>query len=239
MGKNSKPILSVLVDEDKKEKFADLARRNKYSMGWLLNDCIDRMIEADSIDIYRDSAGDMSITPSLGNAGLSANDIEEVIKAYVSTHLNTSSIGIDDVEELIRTSIEPISESVTELEAYTQNQFIAVREELKKALSSGVTDTIAQPGRVEMNLPSTKPRPESEPDWVTADNRRFYKKLVSDPVLVGNVIEAISQHPKDNSALAESLVMVGLHKQDRTALDSASTSRIRTVASRLSESGGD
>lgn len=86
-----------------------------------------------------------------------------------------------------------------------------------------------------MNLPTAKPKPEDVPDWVTTDNRRFYKKLANDPVLVGKVMEAIAQHPKDNSALAESLVGVGLHKQDGTALDSASTSRIRTVASRLSE----
>jgi hypothetical protein len=89
-----------------------------------------------------------------------------------------------------------------------------------------------------MNLPSAKPKPEGEPDWVTNDNRRFYKKLATDPVLVGKVVEAIAQHPKDNSALAESLVGVGLHKQDGTALDSASISRIKTVASRLSEIAG-
>ncbi len=86
-----------------------------------------------------------------------------------------------------------------------------------------------------MNLPAAKPKPADEPDWVTNDNRRFYKKLVNDPVLVGKVAEAIAQHPKDNSALAESLVPIGLHKQDGTALDSASISRIRTVASGLSE----
>jgi hypothetical protein len=89
-----------------------------------------------------------------------------------------------------------------------------------------------------MNLPSAKPKPEGEPDWVTNDNRRFYKKLANDPVLVGKVTDAIAQHPKDNSALAESLVAIGLHKQDGTALDTASISRIRTVAIRLNGSGG-
>ncbi|WP_310413007.1 hypothetical protein [Chamaesiphon sp. OTE_8_metabat_110] len=89
-----------------------------------------------------------------------------------------------------------------------------------------------------MNLPSAKSKPEGEPDWVTADNRRFYKKLANDSVLVGKVIDAIAQHPKDNSALAESLVAIGLHKQDGTALDKASVSRIRTVASGLNAIGG-
>jgi hypothetical protein len=85
-----------------------------------------------------------------------------------------------------------------------------------------------------MNLPAGKPKPEGEPDWVTNDNRRFYKKLANDPVLVGKVADAIAQHPKDNSALAESLVILGLSKQDGTAFDSASTSRIKTVAAGLS-----
>jgi hypothetical protein len=90
-----------------------------------------------------------------------------------------------------------------------------------------------------MNLPAAKPKPADEPDWVTADNRRFYKKLANDPVLVGKVAEAIAQHPKDNSALAESLVAIGLHKQDGTALDSASISRIKTVASGLNAIAGN
>jgi hypothetical protein len=57
----------------------------------------------------------------------------------------------------------------------------------------------------------------------------------SDPVLVGKVMEAIAQHPKDNSALAESLVGIGLHKQDGTALDSASISRIKGVVEHLNQ----
>jgi hypothetical protein len=245
MGKNSKPILSVLVDEDKKEKFADIARRHKYSMGWLVNNCIDRMIEADSIDIYRDLIGDMSNTPTLNNAGLSTNDIEEIVKSYIPAYLNTSSIGINDVAELIRTSIEPISESVTELETYTQNQFIAVREELKKALSGGVAsptenrvtpDTIAKPVQVEVNLPSAKSKPEGEPDWVNSDNRRFYLRLIEDSELLSKVTEAIARNPKDNTALSKSLVELGFHRKDGTGYDSASISRIKNVVNRLNTS---
>jgi hypothetical protein len=197
MGKNSKPILSVLVDEDKKEKFADIARRHKYSMGWLVNNCIDRMIEADSIDIYRDSVGDMSITPKLGNAGLSAIDIEEIVKSYVSTHLKTSSIGVEDVEQLIRTSIEPINESVTELEAYTQGQFIAVREELKKALSFGVTpDAIAKPVQVEMNSPAAKLLPTGE---VNDDYVNRLTELVGTGLSVTEIAQKLTDEGFTNS----------------------------------------
>lgn len=139
MGKNSKPILSVLVDEDKKEKFADLARRYKYSMGWLVNDAIDRMLAANSIDIYNDSTGNIENAPkfdpvrvgSPDTMGISRANIEEMIKSSIGdldieemvkssiANLNTPSIGVDDVEEMIKTSIEialePIEADVAEL----------------------------------------------------------------------------------------------------------------------------
>lgn len=150
MGKNNKPILSVLVDADKKERFADLARQHKQSMGWVLNDCIDRMLAAGSIDIYVDSIGNTDNPQKSEKVGVSALDIEEIIKTYVSTHLNIPSIDSDNVEELVRASIEtalqPINESVRELETYTQSQFVAMRDELKKAIGdrSVTSEPIAQ-----------------------------------------------------------------------------------------------
>ncbi len=104
MGKNTKPILSVLVDEDKKEKFAELARRYKQSMGWILNDCIDRMLAADSMDVYR---GSISIeeTPRLSipnevSRGLSVESIDEMVKASIEKHLADVSgyLPIETVE---------------------------------------------------------------------------------------------------------------------------------------------
>lgn len=66
-------------------------------------------------------------------------------------------------------------------------------------------------------------------DWVTTDNRRFYTKLVNDSELLAKVTNSIALHPADNKALAESLVKLGLQKQDGTPLDSASMSRIKGV----------
>jgi hypothetical protein len=115
MGKNNKPILSVLVDEDKKDRFADLARRNKQSMGWVLNACIDRMLAADSIALCRDSAGDIVTSPKPARAGLSVADVEELIKAYADSYIAASSIGIDDVRDMVRVSIEPVKTEVLEM----------------------------------------------------------------------------------------------------------------------------
>jgi hypothetical protein len=114
MGKNNKPILSVLVDEDKKEQFADLARRNKQSMGWVLNACIDRMLEADSIALCTGSIGDAVIAPKPAKVGLSVADVEELIKTYIDGNLQTSSIDISSVEEIVRASIEPVKTELIE-----------------------------------------------------------------------------------------------------------------------------
>lgn len=88
MGKNTKPILSVLVDEDKKEKFAELARRYKQSMGWILNDCIDRMLAADSMDVYRGSIS-----------------IEETPRLSISNEVSRG-LSVESIDEMVRVSIE-------------------------------------------------------------------------------------------------------------------------------------
>jgi hypothetical protein len=165
MGKNNKPILSVLVDADKKDRFADLARQHKQSMGWVLNDCIDRMLAANSIDIYMDSVGSTDNPQKSEKVGVSALDIEEMIKTYVSNHLDIPSIDSGNVEELVRASIEtalqPINESVRELETYTQSQFVAMRDELKKAIGdrSVTTESIAT---IETTPAKTTPLKEGE-----------------------------------------------------------------------------
>jgi hypothetical protein len=152
MGKNSKPILSVLVDEDKKEKFADLARLNKYSMGWLLNDCIDRMLAADSIDIYGEPARSPQ-SQSISTLPIDTSGIENLINTYIDkldieNLINTSISNLDildpsGVRELIREStppivsvqVEPLADLITELEAYTRSQIETLRNDLKKPLA--------------------------------------------------------------------------------------------------------
>jgi hypothetical protein len=111
MAKNSKPILSVLIEEDKRTKFADLARRHSLSMGWLVNQAIDRMIDSDSIDIYRDSIGSIP-TPSPSTSidkTVDSVDIEGIVKASIENYLLNNSIGYMskvDVEKVFSESID-------------------------------------------------------------------------------------------------------------------------------------
>ncbi len=113
MGDNKKPILSVLVDEEKKRLFADLARANKQSMGWLLNQAIDKMLEAGSIHVYRDSINpiDESVTRPLPST-----DIEEVVRRYVDeaiTPLNDDLLSLQS----------QLAELTTKASVTTRNDF--------------------------------------------------------------------------------------------------------------------
>ncbi len=138
MAKNSKPILSVLIDEDKRTKFADLARRHSLSMGYLVNKAVDRMLELDSIDIYgestRSSLGSNVSTPSIDNA-----DIESLFNTYIEK-LDLKGIAQtdtpkEDIEKIVRYQVEPLADLITELEAYTRSQIDTLRTELKKPLA--------------------------------------------------------------------------------------------------------
>ena len=103
MGANNRPILSVLVAEDKKERFSQLAKENNYSMGWLLNQAIDKMLAAGSIHIYRDS-----IEPNCSSS-TSSSDIEKLVRSCVDesmTEHTSEFITRDDVQSMIDEAVQ-------------------------------------------------------------------------------------------------------------------------------------
>jgi hypothetical protein len=235
MGKNSKPILSVLVEEEKKEQFAELARRNKYSMGWLLNDCIDRMLEADSIGIYRDSIGNIDNTPNTQPDSTTGLNIEELVKSYVDNYLNISSIGNKDAEEIVKSyvdklgietlintsiglAIEPITQTIDELGTSMRERF----DELEAR-------SIEKPKTAK----TTTKKSENEPEWVNGDNRSFYNLFSEDANLLIKVADAIELHSGSNDELAQVFAQMGVHKQDGTPLASSPISRIKTLVKRM------
>jgi hypothetical protein len=162
MGKNTKPMLTVLVEGDKLQQFRDYALSKEVSMGWVVNRLLDRVLSGE-LDVMGDS-------PSIGVAregiehistGLTREDVERMIKSSI-LNLNVSSIDSSAIEEVARASIEtalePIKESVSELETYTRSQFAAVRDELKTIGNRSVT-TEAHPKVV-----ATVPDPVSPTD---------------------------------------------------------------------------
>ena len=236
MGKNTKPMLTVLVEGISSNSFRDYALSKEVSMGWVVNRLLDRVLYGE-LDVIGD-------TPSRGVAreniehistGLTREDVEKMIKSSISS-LDIPSMDSNDIEELTRVSIEialePIRESVLKLQADTQSQFEAVRDELK-AISDRAVEVPAAIAKTPTNSNKTKPRTGDVPDWVNSDNRRFYVKLVGNMELLDKVSEAIDSASGNNTVLAESLVVLGFHKQDGNALGSDSISRIRKVVSNL------
>jgi hypothetical protein len=170
--------LSVIVAEDKLAKFKKFSQGINLSMGYLLNQAIDRYLAADTTDIFKSSIGVVGIPPNppvISNSelnieelvktsieacllnhsigiptpppiSLSRADVEDIVSTSIG-HLGLdeiikSSIGISDVEELVKTSIgiaiEPIVNSITELETHTRERF----EELEARSIATVTPTI-------------------------------------------------------------------------------------------------
>jgi hypothetical protein len=244
MGKNTKPMLTVLVEGDKLQQFRDYALSNEVSMGWVVNRLLDRLLSGE-LDVMGDTPStgiargyvenvstgltrediDKMVRFSIDNqlVGSNRDYIEELIKKYIDS-LDISSTDTNDIEESARASIEvalePIKESVSKLEADTQSRFEAVRDELI-ALSERVVEIPAAIANTPTHPRKEKPRADSLPEWVDANNRRFYLMLVDDSELLAKVAEAIDLTPEDNLKLAANLVGLGFHKQDGTALDSS------------------
>ena len=144
--------LSVIVAEDKLAKFKKFSQSINLSMGYLLNQAIDRYLANNSTEIFNTPTG---IPTTIGNnippATPKADNIEELINTTIEKYLSNKplddkfSIGIDEVKDLIKTSIDsievevsidakitPLVKSVTKLEDFTQNQLAAMREEIEK-----------------------------------------------------------------------------------------------------------
>jgi hypothetical protein len=171
--------LSVIVAEEKLAKFKKFSQSINLSMGYLLNQAIDRYLANNSTEIFSTPTGIPTNTPIGINAQVSnakdGLDIEELINTTIKTYLlnnpigsvtkddieelintygdNRQSIGMQEVEKLIEGQVEPLADLLTELETYTQNQFKAVREELRATSDRSVTtESIAIPA----NTPTDK-----------------------------------------------------------------------------------
>jgi hypothetical protein len=170
-------------------------------------------------------------------------EVEELKKSIAKYGTNKSPGTVLDLEAVkneIKVALEPIKAAASKLDIDTKSQFEAVRDELK-AISDRAVEipvSLAEPLQPIISSIPTIPRPEktqsdSLPEWVEAGQKRFYLLLVDDSELLAKVAESIELHPTDNKVLAESLVSVGLHKANGTALDSASISRIKKVVLNL------
>lgn len=176
--KNSRPILSILIDEDKRSRFAALAGQHKLSMGWLVNQAIDKMLDSGSIDIYKSSIipteildiTSVGIQHEAASIGLSADNIDELVSKAVEKHLE----GIHDIEVMLMDSMGIVNVEVKSLEKRLDlsEQLVSSQgreiERLKKAIGDRVSevflDSIASPINNELTPDYEVDRDTLEPE---------------------------------------------------------------------------
>jgi hypothetical protein len=162
MGKNTKPMLTVLVEGDKLQQFRDYALSKEVSMGWVVNRLLDRVLSGE-LDVMGDTVStgttrehistgltredvESMIKSSIDNQSVSSHKeyIEELTKSYIDS-LDISSTSTNDIEEVTRvfieSSLEPIKALVSKLDADTQFQLEAVRDDIEK-LTRASTPTL-------------------------------------------------------------------------------------------------
>jgi hypothetical protein len=190
MGKNTKPMLTVLVEGDKLQRFRDYALSKEVSMGWVVNRLLDRVLSGE-LDVMGDT---VSIGTNRGcienvSTGLTREDVESMIKSSIDDRLasssrvhieeaiqsyieslSISSIGTNNIEEVTRAfielSLEPIKESVSKLEADTQSQFETVRDELR-AIADRYKTVEAPAPIVSTSTPPRNEKPNVDDDTKT------------------------------------------------------------------------
>jgi hypothetical protein len=142
-----------------------------------------------------ESPGEYIAKPSkLPSNGLSKEEVLDLVNEYLTSHLPSNGLSKDEVLDLIEQSVtnnhlpqligardievalEPIKESVSELETYTRSQFAAVRDELKKAIDGYVaTDAIANQTTVSQIFDEREEEPESTPTAQTPNSDYLHR----------------------------------------------------------------
>jgi hypothetical protein len=157
MGKNTKPMLTALMDGDKLQYLRDYASEREVSMGWVINRLVDRLLAGDInvmdehsyIDLSKEpierSSIDKSIesTEKVGDASID-NDrerVENLIKAYIEnqeiTSIGNSIVGA--IEEL-KGALSDVSKLTSNLQAQIA-KVKKVRSESAKESQSPVEST--------------------------------------------------------------------------------------------------
>ena len=150
MGKNTKPMLTVLVESDKLQQLRDYAAAKQVSMGAIVNRLLDRLLSGELDGMINSSS------KSLENhiPSLTREAVEEMINSSIDNDSRGVSIGIlekyvktaiervprgvtiESLEQYVETAIgnalKPIETEVSELKIDAQNQFMEMRVELGK-----------------------------------------------------------------------------------------------------------
>jgi len=125
MATNTKPQLIVLIDEAKREQLRAFASGHRVSMGWLVNQLLDRLLSGE-VDVLEDS----SIAYREHLVNISIEEVEALVQSSISKSMESIvSVSIEEVKALVESSISKLIKPI-------EQQIIALNEQTKKPLES-------------------------------------------------------------------------------------------------------
>jgi hypothetical protein len=144
-------MASFRIDRDLWAKFGAIAKRERLTVTDVLTDYIQRCTDNDRTEYAVNTGNDPSVSTDnydidkLNDAVMTRINeaidnrvlplIESATARVVADELLKTSTDATALEELVKVNIEPLADLLAELETYTQSQFAAVRDELKKPLA--------------------------------------------------------------------------------------------------------
>ena len=254
-------MASFRVDREVWAKFGAIAKRERLTATDVLTQYIQRCTDNDkteygvridndsalSIDAYDTDRFSEAVSMAVSTLSLCSHDdiskrINDAIDNRVSPliELATSElVKTSTVEELVKVNIEPLADLLAELETYTQSQFAAVRDELKKSLDRTVTTepiAIDTTATIE-DLPTTEPSPGSIPvnKQPTVDVERAIDKLKNDPELKARIASGLAKGLK-GAALGQWLADGGFLNNKGKNYDNSTLNRLKQAIEHLAKS---
>jgi hypothetical protein len=144
-------MASFRIDRDLWAKFGAIAKRERLTVTDVLTNYIQRCTDNDRTEYAVNTGNDSPVitdnydTDKLDDAVMTRINeaidsrvlplIESATARVVASELLKTSTDATVLEELVKVNIEPLADLLAELETYTQTQFAAVRDELKKPLA--------------------------------------------------------------------------------------------------------
>jgi hypothetical protein len=144
-------MASFRIDRDLWAKFGAIAKRERLTVTDVLTEYIQRCTDNDRTEYAVNTGNDSPVitdnydTDKLNDAVMTRINeaidnrvlplIESATARAVADELLKTSTDATVLEDLVKVNIEPLADLLAELETYTQSQFAAVRDELKKPLA--------------------------------------------------------------------------------------------------------
>jgi hypothetical protein len=199
-------------------------------MGWLLNQAIDKMLEAGTIHIYRDSIQPIEgiapkTTPSI--------DIEELIRSYVDKAVNPLSNDLVTIQTevgYLRDCLGKVA-SIDYVEKALEPLLLAITK-------ASVTTTTAKTHNPLSPTIGTASAQEAQSQGVTPLIARVVTRLQADPNLKARVAEGCRQGLKGKD-LSDWLASGGFFNSNNEPYTGASLSQFRAAIEHLNSIDND